>query len=395
MQVTDIRFNSKEADLFLKEYFSYYNTLDETWQAIFVERLLYFAQTKNFVAKKGFEINNKVKAIVSASAVQLTLGLHEWQMKYFNTILLFPTDFFNQAGLGLKGETHLAGFMSFSWTSFIQGYKVTNDNLNLGLHEFTHALRFNSVRGEESDYFFENYFPKWYNYAKQEYSRIRAGKQSIFRKYGGANINEFLSVVVEHFFESPIQFEKEHPLLYSATAILLNQRTDGKKTAVNVRESELEKTRSNDGFSANIPEPAFLKNNSTLASLLFFITALLSLFRSDISSFPVLFLLSLSVFYYLLFDYRYCRAVVRGETLELFSGYWLFKNRKRYTIYPHKLTRAEIFSTGTNEQTISFTFFDETYFFQDVSVRAGLKKEDQHKLVVELEKNHVWVLEHL
>jgi hypothetical protein len=284
--------------------------------------------------------------------------------------------------------------MSFSWTSFIQGYKVSDDNLNLGLHEFTHALRFNSVRGETSDYFFENYFPKWYNYAKHEFLRIRAGKESIFRKYGGANINEFLSVVVEHFFESPLQFQKEHPLLYSATAILLNQKMEGNTTLVNIREEELEKTRLNKVFSTHIPEPFFLKNNSTLASFLFLITALLSLTRSDVFSFPVLFLFSLSVFYYLLFDYKYCKAVVLGEKIELSKGYKLFKGRKKYTIYPHKLTRAEIFSTGKNEQTIHFTFFNEDYFFEEVAARAGLKPEAQSRLVEELEKNHVWVSEH-
>ncbi|MGZ6540316.1 MAG: zinc-dependent peptidase, partial [Bacteroidia bacterium] len=87
--------NQKDANIFLSEYFIYYNTLNEEWKHIFVRRVIQFAQTKTFIGREGFPINNKVKAIISASAVQLTLGLTEWQLSYFDTILLFPTDFFN------------------------------------------------------------------------------------------------------------------------------------------------------------------------------------------------------------------------------------------------------------------------------------------------------------
>lgn len=394
MSQGDIRFNPKEADLFLKEYFAYYNTLDEHWKQVFVQRLLLFVQKKNFIGQHGFELNNKVKAIISASAVQLTLGLDEWQIRYFDTILLFPKDFFNQiTGLGVKGETNLSGYMSFSWTSFIQGYKVSNDNLNLGLHEFTHALRFNSIRGERSDYFFENYFPKWYSYAKNEFLRIKAGKPSIFRKYGGTNINEFLSVVVEHFFESPQQFMEEQPLLYSATAILLNQKTNGRKTSLNIRQDELKKIVSHVPITVNIPEPFFLRNNGALTSFIFLCTAIVTLPPSGLFSFPFLFLLILAGLYYLIFDFRYGKAIVGTGKITLVQGYLLFRNRKKYTVEGHRLVKAQFFNTGEKEQTLVLTFFDEHGLFNEVSARAALSELEKQKLSDELEKNYTWVLQ--
>jgi MtfA peptidase len=236
MEQKDIPLNSESLDAFLSKYFNYYNTLDKEWRSVFRTRVIGFIHSKWFVPQRGLEIDNRVKAIVSASAVQLTLGLKNWKIDYFDTIVLFPTDFTNIiSGLKLKGETNLGGFVSFSWKSFIEGYRIPDDNLNLGLHEFTHALRFNGVRGHDSDEFFNGYFPKWLSHAKAEFNKLKNGSDSIFRKYGGANINEFLSVVVEHFFESPEEFKTELPLLYSATAILLNQKTDGVVTKVDIR----------------------------------------------------------------------------------------------------------------------------------------------------------------
>ena len=155
----DIALESEEINLFLSKYFSYYRTLEVKWKVIFVRRVMEFASSKWFVGQRGFEVNNQVKVIVSASAVQLTLGLENWRIDYFESILLFASEFKNElSGLRLKGETNLSGYVSFSWKSFIDGYRVPDDNLNLGLHEFTHALRFNGIRGHETDEFFQAIF---------------------------------------------------------------------------------------------------------------------------------------------------------------------------------------------------------------------------------------------
>jgi Mlc titration factor MtfA (ptsG expression regulator) len=52
---------------------------------------------------------------------------------------------------------------------------------------------------------------------------IRETDNSIFRKYGATNIEEFLAVSVEVFFEQTEAFYAYNPMLYKATCNLLMQ----------------------------------------------------------------------------------------------------------------------------------------------------------------------------
>ncbi len=131
-----------------------------------------------------------------------------------------------------KGETNLGGLICLSWKHVLQGIKTPNDNFNLGIHEWTHALRFNAIKYDETDYFFDAYINKWVGFAMHEFSRLKNGQPSIFRRYGAANIHEFFSVCIEHFFESPDEFRLKAPVLFDQTCILLNQIPAKNKSAI-------------------------------------------------------------------------------------------------------------------------------------------------------------------
>ena len=390
--MSDLVINEESLDVFLREYFQYYTTLNSDWKKVFIDRVMRFMRAKTFLGREGFVPDNKVKAIVSSSAVQLTLGLEVWDLRYFDTILLFPGDFFNkQTGLNLKGETNLSGFMSLSWKSFIQGYKVTNDNLNLGLHEFTHALRFNGVRGEDTDHFFTEYFPKWFCFARSEFSKLNHNKPSIFRKYGGANINEFLSVSVEHFFESPIQFRNELPLLYSATAIMLNQKTTGDTTNVNIREEELKAQRAPVSFSPLDSNTGFFGTIFSIIGIILTVIAGFTILNTGLFSFPSLFMLGLAGFSFIRGDYKFASAYFSADRLEIRNGFFLFKNRSAYSVGPSQLISVEFFSEEAEYKTLSFTFLDSDHSFYEESVLFRLSSEEKTQLVSVLKSNYVWV----
>jgi hypothetical protein len=157
--------------------------------------------------------------------VQLTLGLDTWNLSYFDRILVYPSDYQSPStGQFHKGETNMGGFMCFSWKAFEEGNAILHDKINLGLHEFSHALRFNGVKGDATDYFFEHYFARWLACAYSEFKRLKDNiPGSIFRKYGSVNIEEFFSVTIETFFETPMEFKAALPALYLQTSILLNQ----------------------------------------------------------------------------------------------------------------------------------------------------------------------------
>jgi MtfA peptidase len=389
MAQPDIALNDKELDAFFTKYFRYYTTLDAEWKLIFVRRVVKFIRSKLFVPQRGFELNNQVKAIISASAVQLTLGLKEWSIDYFNTIILFSSDFKNEiSGLKLKGETNLNGFVSFSWKSFIDGYRIPDDNLNLGLHEFTHALRFNGVRGHESDEFFNGYFPKWLSYAKNEFSRLKKGQASIFRKYGGANINEFLSVVVEHFFESPEEFEKELPLFYSATAILLNQRTDGISTRIRIREEEI--ARQEALFTLS-DAPAYRPRFIPFSSIFCFVLASFSALSAGLFSFPSLFLFMITVFLYLRSDHNYSYFTLSNGKVHINKGFFLFRGREDQNVSLPQIIMSDFSEDETSdENSLVLCYFNAEGFYEE-ELRYAMDPENRKRFMSELKRAFVWV----
>jgi Mlc titration factor MtfA (ptsG expression regulator) len=64
---------------------------------------------------------------------------------------------------------------------------------------------------------------RWMVLAKEEMQHIRKGGKSIFRDYASTNIEEFLAVSVEVFFEQPNEFSNYNPELFQETCNLLNQ----------------------------------------------------------------------------------------------------------------------------------------------------------------------------
>ncbi len=228
--------------LILAEKFPYYKKLSLKQQEVFRKRLHEFLAKKKFVPRKNFSLQDEMRVLIAACAIQVTFGLDNYMLGYFEYILVYPDVYRNPHTRKMhKGETNLAGFMCLSWKDIESGIKREEDNYNLGLHEFAHALRFNSFKGnQENDYFFEGYFPKVIAIGEPEFYKLKTGKPSIFRKYGGTNINEFYAVLIEHWFESPEQFKQELPELYRHMCILMNQDIAGGKVLTQVREKYLQ-----------------------------------------------------------------------------------------------------------------------------------------------------------
>lgn len=219
-----IRLDFKNAELILISKFRYYQKLDDRSKAKFLKRVIRFISVKEFRALGGLQITEEMVVLISASAVQLTFGLKEFQLGHFKKIFIYPKEFYSKAGRDYhKGETNLGGVIVLSWKHFVEDYVKENDNLNVGLHEMAHALRFDQMKGDDYDVFFAQYMEKWQVISKEEFTKLKEQKPSVFRSYGGANFNEFFSVCVEYFFESPNDFKKALPEMYKHMTILLNQ----------------------------------------------------------------------------------------------------------------------------------------------------------------------------
>jgi Mlc titration factor MtfA (ptsG expression regulator) len=218
------KINTQLAEQILSQKFGYYQKLLPDEKVRFLKRLCRFIEEKEFSPGGGLVVTDEMVVLISASAIQLTFGLDEFMLYNFSRIVIYPKEFYSVLGKHYhKGETNLAGVIALSWYHFQEGYNNPSDNLNLGLHEMGHALRFDKFRNDHYDLFFSEYFEKWHTVAHDEFMRLKRNENTFFRAYGGTNINEFFSVCIEYFFESPLEFRQKHPDIYKHLSVLLNQ----------------------------------------------------------------------------------------------------------------------------------------------------------------------------
>jgi Mlc titration factor MtfA (ptsG expression regulator) len=368
-QDLDIDINAEALSAFYSSYFQYYTTLSPQGKQRFAERCLYFIKEKTIVGAEGFTINNKVRAIIAASAVQLTLGLDTWDYDYFMQIIIHPQKFLNKpTQQHFKGETNLQGYIKLSWLSFINGYKDGKDNVNLGIHEFSHALRFNSIRGNEQDYYTKYFFTMWLSTAYEAYYHIKQGKESIFRDYGGANINEFISVCFEHYFESPQQIKQAYPHLYYNTAILLNQVTEGNVTNINVREQMmLEKSKLLSPLKQRAIKQRVIDSNSVPLIIISTVIMIFTMVVSGVFSGPVVVLLGICICFYLRLDANMISLYTNGQQLEIKKGFLLLKNWQKHSFALSHLVNVEYSDLG-NLGELGMLFYNtaDDHFYEEV-----------------------------
>ena len=320
---------------FLNKTNPYFQKLDISAKAKFHDRVEKFIDRKSITGRQNFLVTQEVRVTLAAAAVQITLGLETWDLDYFNQILIYPSEYQNpQTKQMHKGETNMGGFMCFSWNDFLKGNQTPDDKINLGLHEFGHALRFSGIQGNATDYFFDNYFKRWLACASREYSKMRKGYASILRKYGAVNINEFFSVVIETFFEKPTEFKTNLPELYHHTSILLNQTTaaDG-SIILNCRASLMKLNIGKDiKENRNVLKYVLPNSGNMYVALLFTIFGGFSLLGEGYMYPPAYILLGLAILGWLHLEGKYTRAYFKGKDVILEKGFFLSKNLHTKTL---------------------------------------------------------------
>lgn len=204
----------------------YYKRLTPELKRIFEKRLVDFIENKEFISRSSLPINDDMKVLISASAVQICFGLPNIALETFTKILIYPTDYYSTLRREYhKGETNPGfGLIVLSWKDFEAGINNPSDGLNLGIHEMAHALSLeNKIYNDEYDFLNPQILTRWNNLVKQEIADYKNGKEPIFRKYGYTNSSEFFAVAVEHFFEKPKYFLEKSPQIFETLVLLLNQ----------------------------------------------------------------------------------------------------------------------------------------------------------------------------
>ncbi|CAN5913020.1 hypothetical protein BH11BAC7_BH11BAC7_23000 [soil metagenome] len=205
--------------------FSYFRKLSPQGKNEFVKRILNFLETHTIEGEVDFSPGLAAKIHVGAAATQLTFGLEDFVFTHFETVILYPGIFrLREGGPLMKGATSPNGVINISIRDFDLGYANPSDKLNLGLHEFGHALFMEFLKAVNED---ENDELKnrVYSYIITSDKILHAGKQkdTFLRDYAFTNRHEFFAVSVEHFFEAPKEFKEKLPELYVLIKDLLQQ----------------------------------------------------------------------------------------------------------------------------------------------------------------------------
>jgi Mlc titration factor MtfA (ptsG expression regulator) len=209
----------------LQNDFVFYNKLSEKHKKQFNHRVSQFLSEKKFVGRENFVITEQSKVLVAAIACMLSFGRRNYTYNLVDFILIYPEEFYSKINDAYhKGEFNpREKVVVFSWKDFERGYKVENDNLNIGIHEFVHAMQLEAKKGRDIDSArFSKHFQAILKQFTRQEVKDQLDKTRYFREYAFTNQYEFMAVLAEYFFESPEDFKNIFPNIYDHTKKMLN-----------------------------------------------------------------------------------------------------------------------------------------------------------------------------
>ena len=216
----------------LNKEFSFYRRLSPKKKIYYEHRVATFIKQYQFIGKEEILVTDEMKIIIAATYVSLTFGMRHYLVNLFNKIIIFPSAYFSAINQAYhKGEFNpIMKAVAFSWEDFVIGHQTTNDNLNLGLHEFSHILHFYGLRSNDpSAILFYDQYNKVITYYDDEALNKKLSEQGYFREYAYENRFEFIAVILEHFFETPQIFKMKYPDLYQDICLMINYNENNLK----------------------------------------------------------------------------------------------------------------------------------------------------------------------
>jgi len=221
---------SEDQKVILRKKLNFYNRLSSVGKRRFEHRLKCFIDDKTFIPRQDFVLGEDKKLLIAGTAVMLTFGMRKFMLPILEKIIVYPEEFYSTIDERYhKGEFNpRLKALVLSWKDFEEGFRVEDDNLNLGIHEFTHAIHLNSIkRSDTASIVFSDGFSELLRLLRNEDLVTEIKKSEFIRDYAFTNEFEFLAVVVENFIESPTEFRSQFPGLYNKIQQMFNFRFAG------------------------------------------------------------------------------------------------------------------------------------------------------------------------
>lgn len=217
---------SNEQMRILEREFLFYQRLKEKEKQVFQHRVVSFINHKQFIGREGLVVSEEMKVLISATAIMLTFGFRKYKIDLIDKVIVYPKAYYSKTNeVFHKGETNpQLKAIVFSWEDFKHGYKIGDDNLNLGIHEFGHAIHLNAANNDDiSSLIFNEGFDRLTSYLQNhEAVRQKLIASKYFRAYAYTNQFEFFAVILENFMETPLEFKNQFPKLYYYLKQMLN-----------------------------------------------------------------------------------------------------------------------------------------------------------------------------
>ena len=209
----------------LKEEVSFYTQLSKKHKRQYEHRIAQFISEKKFIGRSNLEVNEQMILLISAMGCMLSFGRKNYNYGLVEYILVYPEEFYSTVNNNYhKGEFNpREKALVVSWKDFESGYKITDDNFNLGIHEFMHAMQLEASTSRDLDSIrFKKQFQNILKRLTQHEVKNKLAQTQYFRSYAFTNQFEFIAVLAEYFFESPREFKASFPELYGYTKTILN-----------------------------------------------------------------------------------------------------------------------------------------------------------------------------
>jgi Mlc titration factor MtfA (ptsG expression regulator) len=218
------RLTAQEKQLIIQS-FPVYTKFSALQKQKFELRLIRFRNRKQFMFHGLVPQQEQMVLLICTTAIMLTMGVKGYMISSIDRIIIYPTHYFSR----INRQSHIGEYnprlktLVLSAEHFRAGFDSLDDNLNLGLHEFAHALSFNALskRSREAQTFTMG-LEKIQQLHFDVHFLAQLNSTAYFREYGMENIHEFFAVAVENYVETPATFQKEFPVLYGIIGQMLN-----------------------------------------------------------------------------------------------------------------------------------------------------------------------------
>ena len=221
---------SPEQEFILRQKFQFYQQLNNRQKIYFHHRIASFTKKYQFIPRQDFVLTKEIETLIAATFIMLTFGMRRYLIDSFDKIIIYPGQYLStQSQQYYKGEFNpRMKAVVFSWQDFKEGYEISNDNLNLGIHEFSHVIHYHSMQHQDaSSLTFKKYYTQLSKEVNHKPNKQMLIESTYFRIYAYTNRYEFISVIIEHYFETPLEFQTKFPKLFQNVSRMLNHLPAG------------------------------------------------------------------------------------------------------------------------------------------------------------------------